>query len=1301
MVKGNGFAPRRVAWLIPQAPRRQNDWSMFMIRTVRLTVKLFLCGQTPFTFSQEKGFKVKVKNSFSFFFVIALSLCTSQFSLLHSQCTLICHNDITVALDAAGEAEIFPPMLLQSSVGCSNNFDITIVDTLGNSVGTLLDASLLGMPMTATLLHPASGNSCEVDIDLIDAMAPELDCQDTLFIWCNELLENLDTPAVSDNASVVDSIDLSFVDTLIDLSCFDTVDNQVVTAYIERMWYAEDESGNVDSCLQTIFLKRATLPQIVFPDHRDGIEMPALECSVEDPSDLEIAGQPTVEGLPVDIAGSCELIVSHTDQEVPICGGARKIIRTWTVFDLCTDGFLVYAQIIRVEDTTPPTVTCPDNVSFNTFSSSCTAQVYLPQGEVEDGCSGAILTPTWDYGTGFGPFDGVPAGSHTVTYTGQDGCSNTSSCQMTVTVKDTKKPTALCELQVQVALEEDGTTLVFAETFDNGSYDNCGIAEYLVELSGSGNYDTFVSFDCDDLGGTPQVTLKVVDVNGLESSCSGSVQVLDQIAPEILCPAAININCGSNYNNTAVTGLPYATDNCSVASTAHTDLVDLNNCGNGTVERTWKATDQSGNISTCLQLITISDNTDITVEFPDNQDLYECQPDLSPALMGEPVVTGQDCEQLQITHTDYYFYTAEPACFQLIRNWAVVDWCSYSPNNPQAGGFWEHTQVIEVRDSVAPVLTCPGMMIVGIDDNGCETFINVPLPDVDDCSAQLTVLNNSEYAQTNQGAASGVFPKGNHLVTYTVSDGCGNTSSCSVQVMVVDSEAPNPVCNNGVSVTIQQTGYITLTPAMINNGSFDNCSPVSTLILQVSPNTFTCQDLGTKVVTLTVTDQSGNSAFCQTNVVVQDNLDVCGDGTVGTIAGKLETEDGEALGQKLVGLTGGINMAVTTDVDGTFDFPSLPLNQDYTLTPVYDTNPLNGVTTYDMVIIRRHILGVEALPSPYKIIAADANSSGAVTTYDLVVLQKLILNITDEFPNGNKSWRFVDAKYVFPVPANPFFETFPETITIDPLAGNVWEQDFVGIKVGDVNESADLSDLDGGGNEDRNLDKTLVFNTKDIELVAGQVYAIPFMAASSQPLAGFQFTLDFDENTLGFQGHKAGVLPSLKENNFGTVRADEGFVTMSWENVSDYRPSKGEVLFSLEFSAKSNARLSEVLALNSGLTPAEAYLGRFGEMAELELASVSLEYENDPNTELQFFQNTPNPFFGTTDLHFYLPKATSVTIRIFDVYGQLIKIYTQDFSTGRHTLPIDLGGTAATGVLICELDAVGFRKKTIRMMIYE
>ena len=84
-----------------------------------------------------------------------------------------------------------------------------------------------------------------------------------------------------------------------------------------------------------------------------------------------------------------------------------------------------------------------------------------------------------------------------------------------------------------------------------------------------------------------------------------------------------------------------------------------------------------------------------------------------------------------------------------------------------------------------------------------------------------------------------------------------------------------------------------------------------------------------------------------------------------------------------------------------------------------DDNPLNGVSTYDLVLISKHILGLAPLNSPYKMIAADANKNNSITTTDIVEFRKLILGIYNELPN-NTSWRFVDAEYAFPNPANPF-----------------------------------------------------------------------------------------------------------------------------------------------------------------------------------------------------------------------------------------------------------------------------------------
>lgn len=1225
-----------------------------------------------------------------------------------SQCALICKNNITVALESGGTATLYPSMLLQSSVGCSNNFTITVTDTAGNVYDPVLVSSLIGEPLTATLTHPASGNSCNVGITLVDNQPPVLDCEDTLVIWCNEpnIPDSLGYPEVSDNATVADSIDLEFIDLFTDLECTDSlhISGEEMTAFIERTWTATDESGNSSSCVQFIFLRRATPDLVIFPKHRDGVQKPALECSVDDPNDLNLTGQPMLGGHILDNTSNCDLVTSFNDQTIPTCGGARKIIRTWTVFDLCTEDFRVFSQIIKVQDTTPPVITCPAGVSFNTYSNSCTAQVWLPQATAMDSCSAVTVAASWSFGTGLGPFNSVPVGTHTATYTAKDGCNNTSTCQITVKVIDDKKPIALCETLVNVAIQEDGTALVFAETFDNGSYDNCGIAK--LEVSRNGDpFDEFVNFDCSDLGQQVQVSLKVTDSNGLVKECQSNAAVKDEVEPEIVCPAAITLNCGSNYNNPALTGIPFASDNCTVASTNYTNIINLNSCGNGTVQRTWKATDQSGNFSTCQQLITIADNTPITVTFPGDILTYECEPNTETSITGEPIVAGQDCEQLQITHTDYYFYTAEPACYKLIRNWAIIDWCSYQPNAPNGVGFWDHTQVIEVRDSVPPVLTCPADLTVGIDNTQCQMLATVPLPQVEDCSNQVAITNNSAHAQNSNGAATGVYPKGMHTITYTAEDGCGNNSKCTMKLTIVDTEAPSPVCNNGVSVTIQQNGYVTLTPSMINNGSHDNCSPVSSLILQVSPNTFDCQSVGTKIVTLTVTDEAGNSAFCQTNVVVQDNFNVCDNQLTGTIAGKLSRENGDPVAQKLVGLNGGLSIAMHTDVDGTFAFPNLPLGQNYTLMPSYDTKPLNGVTTFDLVIIRRHILGIEYLGSPYKIIAADVNKSGSVTTFDLVELQKLILNITTVFPNNNKSWRFVPSDYVFPDTKNPFQPPFPEIITIQNLEGSLWNKNFVSIKTGDVNNSANPANLGGGESGDRSFTDALIFRTEDIELVAGYEYTIPFMVSAEGSIAGFQFTFDFDENALDFIAVEPGALPLLSQNNFGTPdEIGASAVTVSWDNYTRQVLPQDKAIFTLKFVANSNALLSEVLSINSRYTQAEAYgvnfdaPGSFQERNAFELLGVTLEFDQPADRRLQLYQNTPNPFQQSTTVGFYLPEATQVTFRIYDVYGKLLKTEEGSFSQGAHDIIFDLAGQPASGILLCEMAAEGFRRRTIKMI---
>ncbi|MDV7395419.1 hypothetical protein RZS08_28795, partial [Arthrospira platensis SPKY1] len=119
----------------------------------------------------------------------------------------------------------------------------------------------------------------------------------------------------------------------------------------------------------------------------------------------------------------------------------------------------------------------------------------------------------------------------------------------------------------------------------------------------------------------------------------------------------------------------------------------------------------------------------------------------------------------------------------------------------------------------------------------------------------------------------------------------------------------------------------------------------------------------------------------------------CGNVVGPTIAGAIANEQAEGVEDVNVELSGTGMFQQLTGANGSYSFSNIPAGGDYTITPGHDENHGNGVTTYDLVLITRHILGIQMLNSPYKIIAADANRSNSVTTSDMVEIRKLILQL--------------------------------------------------------------------------------------------------------------------------------------------------------------------------------------------------------------------------------------------------------------------------------------------------------------------
>lgn len=109
---------------------------------------------------------------------------------------------------------------------------------------------------------------------------------------------------------------------------------------------------------------------------------------------------------------------------------------------------------------------------------------------------------------------------------------------------------------------------------------------------------------------------------------------------------------------------------------------------------------------------------------------------------------------------------------------------------------------------------------------------------------------------------------GANVVAITVADGTGNTTACSTTVTVFDEILPNASCQD-LTVSLDNSGNVTIAGTDINSGSTDNC----TLIYSAMPANLTCAVLGTpQTVMLMVTDGLNNSTTCQAMITVQDDI---------------------------------------------------------------------------------------------------------------------------------------------------------------------------------------------------------------------------------------------------------------------------------------------------------------------------------------------------------------------------------------------------------------------------------------------
>ncbi|MBV6438904.1 MAG: T9SS C-terminal target domain-containing protein [Haliscomenobacteraceae bacterium CHB4] len=315
----------------------------------------------------------------------------------------------------------------------------------------------------------------------------------------------------------------------------------------------------------------------------------------------------------------------------------------------------------------------------------------------------------------------------------------------------------------------------------------------------------------------------------------------------------------------------------------------------------------------------------------------------------------------------------------------------------------------------------------------------------------------------------------------------------------------------------------------------------------------------------------------------------------------------------------------------------------YTITPFKSDNPLQGISTWDLVLMSKHILGLDPLTEPWQLIAADLNCSGTITTFDIIEGRKLILGISSAFSGcGGASWVFV---------ADP---------GDSPANGSCIN--FRGVKLGDLTGPYFSP---GDPADDRNRARLSIENRR---MERGQTYRIHLRTRQDFRLMGFQLAFGLDPAALRIRHIESPVLRDFDEQHYNLeLQRTEGYVPVSW--LADGRPveiGSGDILLTLEVEALHSGLLSDFLRLRQQLR-AEAY-EESGKVQELEIEWS--EHLNTPGAE---FSLSPNPAGEAVFLSFPSENEREILLQLIDMQGKVVLENTYTATKGMNGVELRPG----------------------------
>ena len=717
--------------------------------------------------------------------------------------TITCPPNETIYADASCTAT-----LDDYTTTAVANDNCSVLVSQSPTPGTNLILGVTTVTLTAT---DDAGNSasCQFDVTLEDNTAPTLSCPSDINLpvnaSCSLILGDYTAAAsVSDNCSVtvtqspLPGTSLGLGSTPVTLT-------------------ATDAAGNSTDCTFTVTAFDDTRPTISCPG--DDIVLVDASCSstLADYTSMAVADD------------NCS--VSVTQSPLP---GTSIVLGMTNITLTATDGAGNTASctfVVRVQDNTDPNIICPGNQTVS-VDGNCSAVLadYTSMSTVDDNCS-ATVTQTPAPGTTIG------LGSTTVTLTATDNSGNSSSCSFDVSVEDNTPPTIVCPADEDIFVDAACNISLPDYTSQVSADDNCAYS-----ITQSPSPGTSIGL------GNTEVTISATDDAGNSTSCSFTVSAIDNVNPIISCPSDITLSVGGSCQITLpdYRSLAVANDNCDV--TVSQAPVAGTAIGLGDTQVVLTATDGAGNTSTCTFNVTVEDSSAPTIVCPGNK----------------TVLVDAACTAVLIDYTAQA--TANDNCSVTVSQSPVAGTAIGLGTttvtltaSDASGNISSCTFDVNVEDNIDPSIICPSNETIYVDAS-CSATLN-------DYTSQAAANDNCSVLVTQSPLPGSSIGLGTTTVTLTAEDNAGNTANCSFTVTVEDNTAPTITCPTDQTVYVESSCSALLSDYTSAITANDNCSVTVTQ----SPVAGSSLSLGTTSVTLTATDNAGNSTMCTFNVSVEDN----------------------------------------------------------------------------------------------------------------------------------------------------------------------------------------------------------------------------------------------------------------------------------------------------------------------------------------------------------------------------------------------------------------------------------------------